>query len=144
MTEVQFHVKVADRVGYSCRLLRKALRLARKGVAVIGAADLLAELDRYLWVFEEYEFLPHVRLRAGEAAGSVHQRTPVWLVDDAGAAAHLPVLVNLGIEPPAGFESFERLVEIVSADEHELAAGRRRWKHYVARGYAVNLHEAQA
>jgi len=143
MTEVLFHVNVADRMGYTCRLLRKALRLGQ-GVAVTGEADVLAELDRQLWVFEQHEFLPHVRLPAGAAPGAVHHHTRLWLVDDPMAAAHLPVLVNLGLDAPPGFASYERLIEVVSADAEELAAGRRRWKHYQTRGYSVTKHEVAA
>ena len=144
MTEVQFHVKVGDRLGYTCRLLRKALRKGTK-VAVTGAPGLLAELDRALWTFDAGEFLPHLRLAAGAAPSAQHRHTPLWLVDDARGAEHLPVLVNLANldhEPPRGFESFERLFEVVSDDAAELAAGRRRWKHYAGRGYAVAMHEA--
>ena len=145
MTEIQFHVNVGDRLGYTCRLLRKALRKGSK-VAVTGEPRLLAELDRQLWTFDAAEFLPHLRLRAGEAPGAQHRRTPLWLVDDAASAAdHLPVLVNLAnlsAEPPRGFESFERLFEVLSDDAAELEAGRRRWKHYVGRGYSVAKHEA--
>jgi len=143
MTEVMFHVNVADRIGYTCRLLRKASRLGQ-GVAVTGEAGLLAELDRQLWVFEPHEFVPHVRLPAGAVPGAVHRHTRVWLVDEPAAAAHLPVLVNLGQEAPPGFATFERLFEVVSDDADDLAAGRRRWKHYQTRGYAVAKHEVAA
>ena len=52
------------------------------------------------------------------------------------------VLVNLGDEAPAGFERFARLIEIVGTEEAERAAARSRWKHYAARGYALQGHEA--
>jgi DNA polymerase-3 subunit chi len=54
------------------------------------------------------------------------------------------VLVYLGDEPAEGFESYARLIEIVSTDEAEREAARRRWKHYAARGYAIQKHEAGA
>lgn len=143
MTEVRFHFNVPDRLGYTCRLLRKALRAASK-VAVTGAPPLLGELDRQLWVFEPNEFVPHLRLLADQRPTPAHRHTPVWLVDDATAALHLPVLVNLGHEPPRGFESYERLIEVVSHDAGDREAARRRWKHYAARGYAVASHEVAA
>ena len=65
----------------------------------------------------------------------------MWLAEE----AHLPgcheVLVNLGLEPAAGFESFERLSEIVTGDEDDRTAARLRWKHYAERGYAITRHE---
>ena len=45
------------------------------------------------------------------------RRTPIWLVERAEQAVHHPVLVHLGDEPPEGFESFGRLIEIVSAGD---------------------------
>ena len=50
------------------------------------------------------------------------------------------VLVNLGREPVPGFESFERVVEIVAGDAEAAQAGRRRWRHYAERGYAIRHH----
>jgi DNA polymerase-3 subunit chi len=52
------------------------------------------------------------------------------------------VLLNLGPDPVPGFESFERVLEIVGRDEAAVSAGRRRWRHYAERGYAVEHHQA--
>jgi len=54
------------------------------------------------------------------------------------------VLVNLHAAPPPFFSRFERMVEIVTRDEADAAAGRERWKFYKARGYEIrsfNLSE---
>ena len=144
MTEVQFHFNVPDRLLYACRLLRKALRSGASGVAVTAPAPTLATLDRLLWTFDAQEFIPHVLLRAGEAPAPRLARTPIWLVPRADMAAHHPVLVHLGDEPAVGFESFARLIEVVSTDDAEREAARRRWKHYAARGYAIQKHEVGA
>jgi len=143
MTEVQFHFNVPDRLGYACRLLRKALRTGA-GVAVTAPAPTLVRLDRALWSFDPQEFLPHLLLRPGETPPPRLQHTPIWLVEQAEQAAHQPVLVHLGDEPAAGFESFTRLIEIVSTDPEEREAGRRRWKHYAGRGYAITKFEVNA
>ena len=39
--------------------------------------------------------------------------------------------------PPPFFSRFERLAEIVSLDEADVASGRERWKFYKARGYEI-------
>lgn len=142
MTEITFHFNVPDRLLYSCRLLRKALRAGTPGVTVTGPSAVLGRLNRMLWTFEPQEFLPHLLLGAEEVPPARLARTPVWLVERAEAAAQHPVLVYLGDEPVAGFESYARLIEVVSSDAGEREAARRRWKHYVARGYAVRGHEA--
>jgi DNA polymerase-3 subunit chi len=51
------------------------------------------------------------------------------------------VLVNLGPAAPEGFESFAKVIELVSTDDDAVAAGRQRWKHYASRGYTIKHHE---
>jgi len=140
MTEISFHFNVADRSDYTCRLVRKA---ARSGASVVlaGPAPALAHFDRALWTFDELEFLPHVLLRPGQPAAERSPMNRVWLVQDVTQSAHHDVLVNLGNEAPAGFESFGKLIEIVTPAEDDRVAARVRWKHYANRGYSINRHE---
>jgi len=109
VTEVNFHFNVPDRTGYTCRLVRKAHRMGAT-VVLAGPASALAHFDRALWTFEDLEFLPHVMLRPGQAIEPRWRATRVWLAQDANQPGHHDVLVNLGADPPAGFESFEELV----------------------------------
>jgi len=143
MTEITFHTRVPEPVAYACRLLRKATRQGAR-VAVTGTPEALARLDRELWAFEPTEFIPHVRVAVGEAVPSRLAPTPVWLCEDPSALDLHEVLVNLGAESVRGFESYARLIEIVSRDDADLAAARRRWKHYGDRGYRVAHHEIAA
>ena len=139
MTEISFHFNVPDRIGYACRLVRKASRLGAD-VVLTGPAPLLSRLDKALWTFEELEFLPHRMLRPGEAVTERMKPTRVWLVQEPAQVACHDVLVNLGAQAPAGFASFEKVIEIVSTDEEERAVARVRWKHYASRGYAIVKH----
>ncbi len=139
MTRVDFHSKVPDKIGYACRLVRKA-RAADMQV-VVYAADRaqMAALDDALWTFSEQDFLPHVA--AGDELAAV---TPVILTHDAGQALpHHQVLINLSRETPAHFARFERLFEIVSADEDDLFAGRERYRQYQQRGYPLTHFVAE-
>lgn len=140
MTEVSFHFNVPDRTDYVCRLLRKALRQGAR-VAVVGPEQSLAGLDRAIWTFDSIEFVPHALVRPGQAVTQRLRETPVWLTETVSDAVHHEVLVNLGHEPPPGFESFARLIEIVTSDEDSRVAARQRWKHYSSRGYAIERHE---
>lgn len=140
MTEVSFHFNVPDRLGYACRLLRKAARRGAR-VAVSAPAAVLAELDQQLWVFEPLDFVPHVRAMPGRPLAPRLQATPVWLTEQVSEAPHREVLLNLGDEMVSGFESFARVIELVSAAGPDRAAGRARWKHYSERGYAIAKHD---
>lgn len=140
MTEVSFHFNVPDRMGYACRLLRKAVR---RGLRVVVSAPeaTLATLDRQLWVFEPLDFVPHVHAKAGQALASRLHATPVWLTERVDQAPHHDALLNLGDELVDGFEAFERVFELVSADGEDRLAGRTRWKHYSDRGYTIARHD---
>ena len=133
MTEIAFHFNVPDKLAYGCRLLRKAYLSGAK-VAVTAESALLAELDRLLWGFSATEFVPHCTSSASLATLAA---TPIVLADSLGDCPHHEVLVNLGQTIPAGFEGFERCIELVALPSEEVAAGRVRWKHYVARGYSL-------
>jgi DNA polymerase III subunit chi len=138
MTGVEFHFNAPDKVGYACRLLRKAVGKGAK-LVVTGEPELLRELDTALWTFSPLEFIAHCY---GDASGAaVLAASPVVLSQAAHAAPHHEVLVNLGAAVPEGFERFERLIEVVTEDEDDRLLGRRRWKHYADRGYAILKHD---
>lgn len=140
MTEISFHTKIPDPLAYACRLVRKAFR---KGSKVVVSAELqaLRQLDTALWSFDPLDFIPHALLREGAPPARLAP-TPVWLVACGLAAPTHDVLVNLGLELVPGFETWQRVIEIVGDDERAVAAGRQRWRHYKERGYAVSHHEA--
>lgn len=141
MTEVAFHFNAPDKLGYACRLLRKAVAKGSK-VVVTGESELLRDLDAALWTFDSLEFIPHCR-QAGSAP-AVLAASPVVLVDAPRSAPHHEVLLNLGEGVPEGFERFERLIEVVTVDESDRLQARRRWKHYAERGYAITRHDRAA
>ena len=140
MTEIRFHFNVPSRTGYACRLLRKAARQASP-IAVTGPADLLAEIDRELWALGPTEFVPHAWTREIDTVPARLHASTVWLAPDALTAPHHVALVNVGPDAPRGFETFERLIEVVSTDPADRAAARMRWKGYAGRGYAIDRHE---
>jgi DNA polymerase-3 subunit chi len=138
MTEVAFHFNAPDKVGYACRLLRKACGTGAR-VVVTGAPDVLKDLDVTLWTFSPLEFIPHTYGAASSERAQA--RTPVILADSARSAPHQEVLVNLGSSVPDGFERFERLIEVVTVADDDRLQARRRWKHYADRGYAIVRHD---
>ena len=139
MTAVAFHTGLADKQAYTCRLLRKAWRQGLR-VMVTGDAALLGRLDQALWLFEQEEFVPHLRLVVGAAPPKHAARTPVWLAEQALPSAGASVLVNLGSGFESGFGGFSRVIELVSTEADDVSAGRLRWRQYVAQGLTpVNL-----
>lgn len=140
MTGIDFHYNTADKVLHACRLLRKAVRLNGDArLVVIGEPDTLDAVDAALWALSASDFVPHCR---SDSAPEVLARSPVVLLNPDGAApAHRQVLVNVGAALPAGFERFDRLIDIVSSQPEDRQIGRARWKHYANRGYAIAAHD---
>jgi DNA polymerase-3 subunit chi len=137
MTRIEFHFHIPERLRYTCRLLRKA-RAQDLRVAVVGASATLRQLDAELWRFQEVSFLAHC---TAESSPEVQKASPICLGADPHVWGVNDLLVNLGDEVPEGFERFQRLIEIVSSDEHAKAQARQRWKHYKSLGLELVQHD---
>lgn len=140
MTEIAFHFNAPDKVGYVCRLLRKATANGKKVVAT-GDSALLRELDTALWTFSSLDFLPHCRIE--EACAGMLHNSPIVLAPSVSGVPHREVLVNLSDTVPEGFEGFERVIEVVTTDEADRIGARRRWKHYAAGGHPIERRDLQ-
>lgn len=137
MTRIEFHFNTPERLRHTCRLLRKAHAQGFR-IAVMGAPATLRQLDASLWSFEDVAFLPHC---SEQDAPDVRQASSICLGTDPHVWGIQEVLVNLGDEVPAGFERFQRLIEVVSSDEHGRMQARQRWKHYKTLGYELLQHD---
>lgn len=126
MTRIDFHSNVADKLSYACRLTRKAYAAGNRVVLMAEDAAQLAALDALLWTFSDTDFLPHV-----QAGDSLAAATPIILADsDAAELPHHDVMLNLARRAPANFSAFARVVEVVSSDADDAAAGRQRYMAY--------------
>ena len=136
MTTIDFYTHCANRFEVASKLVAKAWAQHGAVRVLTDGAQATEEFGRFLWLWPATGFMPHCELQSPLAA-----ETPI-LVDHAleheGPAA---VLVNLHSSPPPFFSRFERMAEIVSLDESDIAAGRERWKFYKARGYEVRSHD---
>lgn len=140
MTEIAFHFNLAQPLPYVCRLLRKATLNQSRVTVVAPEADLRA-LDVQLWTFEADAFVAHC---LWDAPPHVLATSPVVLAVASAlkTAPHREVLIHWGgAEPPAGFQSYQRLIELVSNDEQDKVVARRRWKHYAERGYPMSRYD---
>ena len=133
MTDISFHVHLADKLHYACRLLRKAVGQGSR-VCVVGEAPLLRQLDALLWTFSPLDFVPHCFANASPMQLEASAVVLGW--------QERPVVVNLGPEAPTGFEKFQRLIELVGSDHKDIQAGRQRWKIYKQAGFEPVRHEA--
>jgi DNA polymerase-3 subunit chi len=133
MTRIDFHTNIADKLAYACRLARKAYASRAKVVLLAEDAAQAAQLNEALWTLGETDFIPHVM--AGDPLAA---ETPVIVADsDDAELPHHDMLVNLTRRTPAHFAQFARVFEIISTDEQDAAAGRKRYVAYKQQDYPL-------
>ncbi len=138
MKDLAFHFGAPDKLAYACRLARKAVGSGAK-VVLVADAGAVAQLDADLWALSATDFLPHC---VANALNAMQSRSPVVLVTHAEQALeHNGVLVNLTDTVPAGFERFDRLIEVVSTDADDRNIARGRWRYYTEQGYPIARHD---
>jgi DNA polymerase-3 subunit chi len=140
VTSIDFYFNAPDRLQVACRLAGKAFAQGKQLLVYAPQADTASRFDKMLWTWPATGFVPHCALHDPLAP-----HTPVLIAADAEAPGRCEVLLNLSPSCPPHFERFERLLELVGADEAERAAGRERYRFYKSRGYAIASHDlAQA
>ena len=136
MTRIDFYTNVADRLATACRVVAKGYAHGHRIVVLCPDADTAQRVDRMLWTSPPTGFIPHCS--PGDPLAAV---TPV-IVDAVGVEPlHDQLLVNLKPEWPPFFGRFERLIEIVSADDEDRRQARSRYKFYRDRGYEIRTHD---
>lgn len=133
MTRIDFHTNIPDKLSYACRLARKAYAAGGKLVLLTEDAAQAATLNEALWSVSETDFLPHVL--AGDPLAA---QTPIIVTDsDQAELPHGDMLVNLTRQRPANVDRFQRVFEIISTDEDDAAAGRKRYAAYRQQSYPL-------
>ena len=136
MTSIDFYFNAPDRLQVACRLAAKALAERKRMLIYAPDAELATRLDRLMWTWPATGFLPHCALDDALAA-----ETPILLSQDERTPADTPFLLNLSGDCPPHFASFERLFEVVGADEGDREPARARFRLYKSRGYAISSHD---
>ncbi len=136
MTQIDFYTQAADRLHTACRLAAKARSHGLRVTLFCPDRETAVRLDRMLWTVPATGFLPHCAPDDRLAAV-----TPVLIDSSGDTHLHDEMLINLGPQWPAFFSRYQRLAEIVSADDADRAQARARYKFYRDRGYAIRTHD---
>ncbi len=118
-----------------CELVRKACAADLWTLVLARDTAQAEELDDLLWDMGEDVYIPH------QIAGrdDEDELTQVLIVEPQADTPMRQLVINLRDEPVAG--GFERVLEVVPADESARGPLRERWKHYKALGLEVNKHD---
>ena len=136
MTSIDFYFNAGDRLQVACRLAGKAVSRGKRTLVFAPETDLAQRIDRMLWTWPATGFVPHCA-----AGDSLAAETPVLIAEAPEAAPSCEILLNLSAECPPHFERYQRVLEIVAADEEEKRLGRARYGWYRDRGYQIRAHD---
>lgn len=136
MTRVDFYFNAVDKADVAMRLAAKAYQAGQRTLLYTEDEALAAQLDARLWTAQQLSFIPHVRCGHPLAA-----KTPILIGAQPDDLRSCDVIINLGHQPPGCFTRFDRLIEIVTADEADRYAARGRYRFYQERGYALHTHD---
>lgn len=139
MTRIDFYRYASDKLGFACRLAAKAYDKPSRLVVYAADRQRLARFDQQLWSFQATRFVPHCFLESPLAAD-----TPILLATAGEALPHHDVLLNLDDAWPPFFATFERVLEIVGAEEDDKEKARARYRFYQQRGYDIQVHDVEA
>ena len=147
MTRIDFYIlpdstSPADSsVAAACKLCDKATGAGHKVYVHAPDAALAESLDGALWSFRQGSFIAHEKYHGQK----IEEPQPMALIGaNEPPETHQGILINLGLEVPAFFSRFERVLEIVEGDSAKRSKSRERYKFYKDRGYELNTFEQNA
>ena len=117
-----------------CELVRKAHDANLSTLVLARDLDQAEALDELLWAFDDDAYIPHQI--AGDDEDDL---APVLIATPDMDVALRPLVLNLRDAAVEG--TFERVLEVVPADDSAREPLRERWKQYKARGLDVNKHD---
>lgn len=131
MTRIDFYQLTPqhnfDRV--LCQLCQKAWENKQHTLLLTQSAEQSAHLDQKLWTFDDDSFVPH------DCELEDDFKTPILIHNAPTAHADRPLLINLAQQIPDYFAQFERVIELVTEDNKQLA--REHYSFYKQRGYPL-------
>ena len=139
MTTIDFYFNASDRLQVACRLAAKALAEEKRMLVYAPDAEVAARVNKLMWTWPATGFVPHCPVDDPLAP-----ETPILIGRTDELPSNCALLINLGIECPPHFASFERLFEVIGVDDADKEAGRNRYKVYRSRGYAIANHDLAA
>ena len=117
-----------------CELARKAYDANLWTLILARDTEQAEALDEMLWDMGDDAYIPH------QIAGDEEdQLTPVLIAAPDIDTAMRALVINLRDDAVEG--SFERVLEVVPADDSAREPLRERWKQYKARGLDLKKHD---
>ncbi|MGN2254408.1 DNA polymerase III subunit chi [Frateuria sp. GZRe12] len=113
-----------------CELARRAYAAQQPTLILTRDFEQAEAVDELLWDFDSDAYIPHQLAGDDDDA-----HTAVLIVPPGIGTDDRPLLINLRDACPNG--RFERVLEVVAADEAERTGSRERWREYHQRGFQL-------
>jgi DNA polymerase III subunit chi len=139
VTSIDFYFNASDRFQVACRLAGKALAQKKRMLIYAPEPETASRIDKLLWTWPAIGFVPHCA-----SHDPLAPETPILIASDADSPRECELILNLGEDCPPHFERFERLLEVVPAEDAARQAGRSRYRFYQSRGYKISHHDLAA
>ena len=117
-----------------CELARKAHDANLWTLVLARDAEQAERRDELLWEFDEDAYIPHQL-----AGDDEDELAPVLIATPETDTPMRPLVINLRDEPVGG--TFDRVLEVVPADDSARGPLRERWKQYQARGLELKKYD---
>lgn len=118
-----------------CELVRKAVDAGLPTLVLARSQAQAEALDDLLWDMGDEVYIPHQIAGAEED----EDEAEVLIAPPDVDAALRPLVINLRDAAVEG--AFDRVLEVVPADESARGPLRERWKQYQARGLELKKHD---
>lgn len=138
MTRIDFYILQTDtergRIEFAARLCEKAFKQDCQIMLLTADEQAAEQTSELLWQSRPESFLPHA------SAALADGNTPIVISSGEDNPHQHDLLINLTFALPPMFSRFARLAEIVVQTPATLAATRKHFAYYKARGYPVHTH----
>lgn len=119
----------------ACRLLEKAYFKGHQIYVRCSNQQEAEFFDELLWTFRDDSFIPHNLQGEGP-----EPPPPVHIGYDKEPRGFNDILLNLAEDIPPFYAKFNRVIELVSAEETAKERSRTHYKEYRARGCTLHTH----
>lgn len=124
------------------RLSNKLLKLKQKTLIVTDGPEATKLLNQWLWSFSGTSFVAHDSINTSESTSIIHISDENSLSDHDLQSTYA-VMINLCESVPTCSHHFQRIAEIIEAQDEQKASGRARYTHYRDKGYELKMHQME-
>jgi len=137
MTDYWFyHLEASSLKGVLPGLLEKTLQKGWRALVKLPTAE-LADMDAYLWTFQEDSFLPHGRDDEPQSA-----QQPILLSADCDSATGFDAVFLIGgAQMPDMAQASRAMVMINGRNTEDVTRERGRWKQLKATGASLAYYQ---